>query len=458
MRIIILGAGQVGASLAQNLARENNDVFLIDQDEKRLHELQYRLDIQTVQGNAASPKILIDAGIEQADMLIAVTNCDEINMLACRIAYSLFRTPTKIARIRSRDYYHYPQLLTEDSIPIDVCISPEKLVTDHIVNLISYPGVSSVSEFAEGQVLLVTIKPLENGIMLGKTIRELQLFLEDIDARVVALLQHRTVITPVNSGRISLEDEVVFVASPAAIRKVLVALGRFTHPNRRIIIAGGGHIGLELAKQLEGQYRVKVIEQQLERASELASNLHKSTILQGDVADRDLLINENIEFTDVFCAVTNDDEANIMSSLLAKRLGARQVMALVNRNAYVDLIDDSPIDQAISPQMITIGSILTKLRRGNMVRVYRFQHSDVEAIELIIRGDKNTSQVVGRTIAELPLPADCLILSVVRGGQVLLAQGQLILATDDHLVLLLLQKRYINQLESLFQVNLSFVG
>lgn len=458
MRIVILGAGQVGGTLARNLAHEDNDITLIDLDEDRLRDLQHRIDIKTVHGSASHPNILIEAGIQRADMLIAVTNSDEINMMGCQIAYSLFRTPNKIARIRSRHYYQYPEIFCNDHVPVDVCISPEKLVTEHIVNLIDYPGASQVLDFSEGRVLLVTIKPKAGGIMVGKTIRQLDQHLSSIEAGVVAIFRDNNAIPLSDDCVIAKGDDVLFIASPQAIQQALIALGRYTHPNRRIIIAGGGHIGTKLAQTLETRYRIKVIDHNLHRANNLASQLHKATVLQGDIADRDLLINENIEFTDVFCAVTNDDEANIMACLQAKRLGSRHAMTLVNRKAYVDLIDDSVIDHAISPQLITIGSILTKLRRGNMVKVHRLENDEAEAIELIITGDKRSSQVIGRRLDELKLPPSCFIAAIVRGEKVYIANSELILAAEDHVILLLLKKRYVRQVESLFQVNLTFMS
>lgn len=457
MRIIILGAGQVGGTLARNLAREDNDVTLVDQDNDKLRELQHRLDIKTVQGYASHPSVLIEAGIEQADMLIAVTDSDEINMMACQIAYSLFKTPTKIARIRSQSYYDYPELFSASHVAIDVCISPEKLVTEHIENLINYPGATQVLDFADGKILLVTINPLPGGVMVNKTIAELYQHLSSIDVRVVTLFRDKIPIELTSDCEIKSGDDILFIASPQSIQQVLIALGRYTHPNRRIIIAGGGHIGTKLAQTLENKYRVKVIDRNLLRASELASHLHKGTVLQGDIGDRELLVNENIEFTDVFCAVTNDDEANIMSCLQAKRLGARHVMALVNRNAYVELIDDSSIEHAISPQLITIGSILTKLRRGNMIKVSRLKHGEAEAIELILRGDKESSQVIGRRLREIELPLGCSIAAIVRNEKVTMTSPDLRLKAGDHVILLLLKKRYVRQIEALFQVNLTYV-
>ena len=454
MRIVILGAGQVGGTLARNLANEGNDVTLIDLNEDRLRELQHRLDIKTVQGCASHPNILIEAGIQQADMLIAVTDSDEINMMGCQIAYSLFRTPTKIARIRARHYYQYPELFCNDHVPVDVCISPEKLVTEHFVNLIDYPGASQLLDFAEGRVLLVTIKPQAGGLMVGKTLGQLNHHLSAIEAGVVAIFRDSIAIPLLEDCVIAKGDDVLFIAAPHAIHQVLIALGRYTHPNRRIIIAGGGRIGSKLAQTLETRYRVKVIEHNLRCANHLSSQLHKATVLHGDIADRDLLINENIEFTDVFCAVTNDDEANIMSCLQAKRLGARHALTLVNRKAYVDLIEESTIDQAVSPQLITIGSILTKLRRGNMIKVHRLQLDEAEAIELVISGDEHTSQVIGRRLDDIDLPPSCLIAAIVRGEKVYIADAELILAPGDHVILLVLKKRYVRQVESLFQVNL----
>ncbi|MCA0402609.1 MAG: Trk system potassium transporter TrkA [Proteobacteria bacterium] len=458
MRIVILGAGQVGGTLARNLANEDNDITLVDLNEERLRELQHRLDIKTVLGSASHPNVLIEAGIEQADMLIAVTNSDEINMIGCQIAYSLFRTPMKIARIRSQNYYDYPSLFNNEHVPVDVCISPEKLVTDHIENLIDYPGATQVLEFAEGRVLLVTIKPQQNGLMVGKTVEQLYAHLKLIDVRVVAIFRNKKAIELNDNCEIAAGDDVLFIASPQAIQQVLVALGRYTHPNRRIIIAGGGHIGSKLALALENRYRVKVIDRNFKRANTLASSLQRGTVLQGDIADRELLVNENIEFTDVFCAVTNDDEANIMSCLQAKRLEARFAISLVNRNAYVELIEDSTIDHAISPQLITIGSILTKLRRGNMVKVYRLHNEEAEAIELITHGDELTSQVVGRRIIEIDLPPSAFIAALVRDEKVLMATPDMVIQSEDHLILLVLKRRYMRHIESLFQVNLNFMA
>ncbi|MBA2657767.1 MAG: Trk system potassium transporter TrkA [Tatlockia sp.] len=458
MRIVILGAGQVGGTLAWNLVREDNDITLIDLNETRLRELQHRLDIKTVHGSASHPQVLIEAGIEQADMLIAVTDSDEVNMMGCQVAYSLFRTPTKIARIRSQYYADYPQLFANDHVPVDVRISPENLVTKHIENLIHYPGAAQVLEFGEGKVLLVTLKADSSECMVGKTVQQLYEHLNSVEIKVVAIFRNRRAIELNEASQITSADDVLFAASPKGVGEMLLTLGHHTHPNHRIMIAGGGHIGSKLAQALDCEYRIKVIDHNFAQASILAASLNRGTVLQGDIADRELLINENIEFTDVFCAVTNDDEANIMSCLQAKRLGARYAIALVNRNAYVELIEDSVIDHAISPQLITIGSILAKLRRGNMVKVSRLQNDDAEVIELITHGDAFTSQVIGRQIAEIDLPPSSSIAAITRGEKVLMPRADLVLQSGDHIILVVLKKRYIHQIETLFQVSLSFMA
>lgn len=458
MRVLILGAGQVGGTLAQSLVSEDNDISLIDLDNERLSELQHRLDIQTVQGSAAHPDVLIKAGIEQADMLIAVTDSDEINMMACQIAYTLFRTPTKIARIRSKSYYKHAELFSDEHVPVDVLISPEALITEHIENLIHYPGVSRILDFAAGRVLLVTIKLISEEELPVKTIGQLHRLLENVDARVVALFREDEVMVLNEDTTLEKGDDVLFISRAQEVQQILVALGRYTHPNRRIMIAGGGHIGARLAQQLEKKYKVKIIDHNPSSTAELAEMLEKSTVLQGDIADRDLLLNENIEFTDVFCAVTNDDEANIMSCLQAKKLGARHTMAIVNRRAYVELIDKSAIDHAISPQLITIGSILRKMRRGNTIKVYRLQDVEGEAIELVVHGDRQTSNVVGRRLIELNLPPGCSMAALMRGETLMLADDDFMFEPGDHVILLALKNRHVRQLEALFQVKLNYLG
>lgn len=458
MRIVILGAGQVGGTLAENLVRENNDITLVDQNAERLASLQQRLDIRTIHGHGSHPDVLQEAGLAGADMLIAVTNSDETNMIGCQVAHTLFKTPVKIARVRSNCYFDYPALFEKKEIPIDVCISPEQLVTDYLSRLIEYPGALQVLDFADGLVQLAAVRPYFGGPLVGKSLKELQKAMPDLPMRVAAIFRHNNSIPITGSTTLQVGDEVFFIATPKDIRQVLKALGRLTSTYKHIMIAGGGHIGNRLAYTLEKNYNIKLIEHNVGRAKMLAETLNGTTVLVGDASDRELLINENIDQFDVFCAVTNDDEANIMSCVQAKRLGVQQVMALINRTAYVDLVEGGLIDIAVSPQQATIGSILTYLRRGDMVRIHSLRRGAAEAIEVIAHGDEKTSKVVGRTWAEIKLPAGTVIGAIVRDKQVHIAAPEMRIEAEDHLILFVMNKKSIREVEKLFQVSVTFFG
>jgi trk system potassium uptake protein TrkA len=457
MKIIILGAGQVGGSLAEHLADEKNDITVVDIDGERLRELQDRLDIGTVTGPASYPHILRQAGAEDADMLIAVTNSDEINMAACQVAFTLFRTPTKIARIRATAYLGKRELFCNEGVPIDVIISPELLVTHHIQRLIQYPGALQVLDFAEGIVQLVAVKAYYGGPMVGKELRQIREHMPTVDTRVAAIFRtdHPPII-PEASTIVEAGDEVFFIAASDDITPVMSELRRVDSPYRRIMIAGGGNIGERLGEALENDYQIKMIEQSYTRCRELAERLSHTIVLHGNASDRDLLLSENIEDTDVFCALTNDDEANIMSSMLAKRLGAKKVVTLITNPAYVDLVQGGEIDIAISPQQVTMGSLLTHIRRGDIINVHSLRHGAAEAIEVIAHGDSRTSKVVGRRLDEIENPGGVTIGAVVRDRKVLIAHRDIVVETDDHLILFLIDKSKIKHVERLFQVGARF--
>ncbi|MCW8195554.1 Trk system potassium transporter TrkA [Proteobacteria bacterium 005FR1] len=460
MKIIILGAGQVGGTLAQNLAIEANDVTVVDANERKLQNLRDRIDIGVVVGHASSPEVLIQAGIRDADLLIAVTNDDETNMIACQIAYSLFRTPTKIARVRNNAYLTQPELFSNTAIPIDVLISPEQLVSNYIYRLIEQPGALQVLDFADGKVQLVAVKAYYGGPLVGQELRFLRQHMPAVDTRVAAIFRRDHPITPTGNTVIEADDEVFFIAAKENIRAVMSELRRLESPYKRVTIAGGGNIGLRLTRELERRYSVRLIERDAERCVHLSEQLQHTIILKGSASDQDLLLEENIEETDVFLALTNDDEANIMSSMLAKRLGARKVMALINNPAYVDLVQGGEIDIAISPQLTTIGSLLTHVRRGDMVNVHSLRRGAAEAIEIIAHGDERSSKVVGKTIEEIHLPEGANIGAIVREkdgrSEVLIAHDDVVVQTGDHVILFLVNKRFTRDIEHLFQVGFSF--
>lgn len=456
MKIIILGAGQVGGTLAENLANEQNDITVVDTDSQRLRELQDSIDIKTITGVGSYPQVLRSAGADDADMLIAVTNSDETNMVACQVAYTLFRTPTKISRIRSNAYLKQKELFKSDSFPIDVLISPEQVVTNYIKRLLEYPGTLQVLDFADEKVQLVAVRAHHGGLLVGQELRKLREHMPSADTKVAAIYRRGQAILPTADTVIEVDDEVFFIAAKNHIKKVMNELRREEGSYKRILIAGGGNIGYRLAKALENKYRIKLIEHNPKRAQFLSENLSKTVVLVGSASDKALLEEENIENIDVFCAVTNDDESNIISSMLAKRLGSRKVMTLINKSAYVDLVQGGVIDIAISPQQTTIGSLLTHVRRGDVVNVHSLRRGAAEAIEAIAHGDKATSKVVGRAIANINLPKGTTIGAIVRGEQVIIAHDDVVVESNDHIILFVVDKRRIPEVERLFQVGLGF--
>ena len=450
MKILILGAGQVGRTVARHFSREEaNDVTVVDNDEDVLRELQDRLDVHTVAGNAAFPSVLEAAGAAEADILVALTNSDEVNMIACAVAYRLFRTPTKIARIRSPEYTSRPQLFSEMAIPVDVFISPEQLVTEYLEQLIHQPGALQVLEFAAGKVRLAGARAEPGGALVGHALRELPEHLGRVETRVVAIYRGGRTIPPEGDTVIEAGDEVFFLAAREDVRRVIDELRREDARVRRILIAGGGNIGLRLARSLERSAQIKLIEHDPRRAQLVSEQLENTIVLAGDAADEELLIEENIDSADVFAAITNSEEANILSAMLAKRLGARKVMALVNKPSYADLIESGSIDVAVAPQTITIGSLLAHVRRGDVVRVHSLRRGAAEAIEAVVRGEEHSSRVVGRTVEQIALPEGASIGAIVRGEQVIMAHHDTRVQSNDHLILFLADRRHIDAVERL---------
>ena len=458
MKILILGAGQVGSSAAYHLSREEaNEVTVVDIRPDVLRDLQDRLDIRTVVGHCAHPDVLERAGASDADIVVALTDSDETNMVACQVAYTAFRTPTKISRIRSADYMNADKLFTQDAIPIDVRISPEQLVCTFIEQLIHYPGSSQVLDFADGRVRLVGAKADREGLLVGQRIATLKDHITNTEARIAAIYRQGKAMLPDGDTVIQEGDEVFFIADRKDIRVFMSEMRRLEDPVRRVVIAGGGNIGQRLALALEQTNQVKIIERDPKRARQISEQLNRAIVLVGDAADEELLLEENVDTVDVFCALTNAEEANILSAMLAKRLGAHKVMALINRASYVDLVESGSIDIAISPQQVTIGSLLAHVRRGDVVKVHSLRRGAAEAMEAIAHGDKDNSKVVGRKIEDVGLPKGTAIVALVRNDQVVIAHHDTVIETDDHVILFMTDRRKIERLESLFQVDVSFV-
>ena len=443
MNIVILGAGQVGSSLAELLANENNDVTVVDLDTAHLQRLQDRLDIRTVSGHASHPDILEQAGLEDADMLIAATQDDETNILACQIAHILYKTGTKIARVRSRSYLDRPELFDREqnanSLPIDVMISPEALVTDYILQLIQYPGALQVIDFAGGKVRLIAVRAYPGSILADKKIKEIKNYLpKNVTTRIVALYRKDEVVMPTGEVTIRAEDEVFFLAEPKSIPVIVEDLRRQKQrPSRNIMIAGGGNVGFRLAQALENAHQVKLIDHNIKQAREVAEALDKTIIIHGDVSDKDLLLEENIDEIDLFVAVTNSDEANIISGMLAKKLGVHRVIALVNNQSYIELIQRNSIDIAISADQITTSHLLHYMRQGDTVQAASLRRGAAETMEVIAHGTMETSMVIGREIGDIKWPDEITVGCIIRDGVVHISHRTLTIQPEDHVILFL---------------------
>mgnify|MGYP001459266879 FL=1 len=455
MKILILGAGQVGSTLAKYLSSDNeNNITVIDKDDSHLLALQRHLDIKTISGHASYPNILEDAGIKNMDMLIAVTNSDESNMLACQMAHTLYRVDKKVARVRTAEYLHRKELFSDDAIPIDFVITPEGAVTNYIKRVVEEPGAEQVFEFENGLVHLVETRAYAGTPIVGHPIKDLHEHLPKTRMRIVSLYRNGRAIPAYGDTVIRDGDRVYFVTKKESVSKVIKEFRRLDKVYRNIIIAGGGRIGLDLAKFLEKNHRVRIIELNKKRVVEIADQLEDALVLCGNASDEELLLEEGIESTDLFLALTDSDEINVIVSILAKRLGAHKTVALVKRNVYEDLAEQSEdVDMVVSPDQITASGILAHIRKGDTMAVHSLRQGKSEAIEIIVHGDREHSDVVGRTVEEINLPAGVVVGSVVRDNEVIMGSRTLVIEEGDHVLLVLTDVDRIHTVEALFAEN-----
>jgi len=475
MRIVILGAGQVGASVAESLSSENNDITVVDNNHDRLANLQDRLDLRTVIGNAAYPSVLASAGLEDADLLIAVTQSDQTNLVACKVAQSVFNVPARIARLRAHDFLDSETLLSPANFAVDYALCPEQVITEYITRLIDFPEALQVLSFGAGRLVLVAVRAFAGGLLVGSPIREMRNHLSpEVDGRIAAIYRRDRAITPTGDTMIEDGDEVFVLAAEEHIRPVMRELRGSVEPVRRVMIAGGGNIGLRVAQSLENKCEVKVIEIDRRSSELVATSLQSVLVLHGDATDADLLQQEAIDEMDLFLALTNDDEDNIMAASLAKRMACKRVVALINRRAYAELVQGGPIDIAISPAQVSIGRLLTYVRHGDVAQVHSLRRGAAEALEVVAHGDRKNSKVVGRRVSELPTIPGAFIAAIVRdldksrdvgflglakkkvAGRVLIAHSDVVIETDDHVIVFCLDKKVVKQVEKLFAVGFHF--
>jgi trk system potassium uptake protein len=450
MKIVILGAGVTGSSVAGALSSEENDIVVVDKNPALLNSLKARLDIATVEGNASHPSILEQAGIKDADMVIAVTDRDETNMLACQVINVLYSKPKTIARVRAIDFHNYPQLFKPSGI--DIVISPEQVMTTAIHNLIKFPGALHVSEFADGLVRLFSIRVATTGFLTGKRIHAVKEKLSDDMVRVAAIFRDGVAIAVNGESVIAAGDEVFFVCPRDKVRKTLSELHKLEAPIKSIVLAGGGHVGKRLGLALQHDYHVKIIERDFERAREISNDVRDCMILHGDCTDESLLMEEMADGVDLFCAVSNFDGTNLISAGLAKRLGAKKTIAIINNNSYLKLVDGVGIDLVIQPKHETLGSILKHVRRGDVVGVSSVCGGSAEAIEAIAHRSSNpSSSVVGLRVDQVKLPDGVNLGALIRDGEVIPVHHDTVFAEGDHVVMFALNKKLVKDIEGYFQ-------
>jgi trk system potassium uptake protein len=475
MKIVILGAGRVGESVAESLASERNDITVIDTDPSRVSQLQNRLDLRGVAGNGIEPSVMQQAGIEDTDMFIACAPYDETNLVACKVAHDRFGVPTTIARVRSEEFKQGSALLNKDTgFAVDQVICPEQSLTAYIRKLIEYPEALQVLEFAGGLVSMVAVRAVAGSPLAAHTLAEIPSLVPGVPMRIVAIYRQDKALADLN-GRTPIEagDEVFVLAASSQIRSVLAAVHMRDREVRDVMIAGGGKVGLRLAREIHDQYNLKIVEAGLPRCEYLSSQLPNHVlVLHGDSTDESLMEEENVSEMDLFVALTSDDEDNIMACLLAKRQGARRVLALINRKAYADLVQGTQIDIAISPAHTVIGELLAFVRRGDVEAVHSLRRGAAEVLELVVRGDAKTSKVVGRTVQALALPDGTRIGAIVRavgrvggGGpgetppeqEVIVPHRDTRIEAGDHVIVFVPRKRLVREVEKLFQVSATFL-
>ena len=454
MKIIVLGAGKVGSNIAKNLSVQSYDICVVDKAVSKLKKLQSEYDLAIVSGHASHPDVLKKAGIDSDTILISVTNDDEVNIVACQIAKQIFDVKKTICRLSDSSYIKNLSAFGKEMI--DIPISPELEVTDHIIELIDHPGAELIETFADGKVKLVSVKAKKGGKLVNRELKSIKNDIPDIDTFVPTIYRKNKAIVPDGNTVIKENDQVYFLSAEQNIDSILKEMRDQTTDSSRIMIVGGGMIGFSLASSLENKYKVKVLETSLERCEMLSKDLNKAIVLNGDGSDEELLRSENIENIDVFCALTDDDETNIMSAFLAKKLGARKTLIILNNYAYINILPKSFVDLALSPQRMTVSLVMQHLSSADLPQeVLLNMTSGAEALEGVIHNNHKTKDLFGKTYRDLPLPENAVLGAIVRNGSIFTPSKNINVEMNDHIIVFINGKTDKDQIEALFsnQIN-----
>ena len=447
MKIIIVGAGQVGSSLSVNLVKEGNDVTLIDKSPDLLENIADKIDLQTIHGNGAHPRILEAAGAHKADMIVAVSKSDETNMIACQVAYTVFGVEKKIARIRDLEYLNYENLFADESTPIDYTISPDLIASNYIKKLISNQGTHQIFNFSNDEDSFINIFYEENNDN-ENSIKHYQASCDKFNSKICAFIRNDKLFSIEDDDILQAGDGLLIICKEENIVDV-TKIFKSVKDNKRIMITGGGNIGKHLSDSMSGNFQVKVIEKNEDRAEYLSEVLDDVTIINADSSNEDILLEENIEHMDVFCALTNDDEANILSAMLAKKLGSKTVMSIINKTSYSDLVEKQEIDIIISPEDLTIGALLTHIRRGTILKAHSLMHGFLELLEIEVKDNPDT-KILGKNIGQLNLSENIVLCCIIRNNEFIFDSSNILLEQSDRLVCLV-NKKDVKQIEDLFE-------
>ena len=449
MKILILGAGRVGSSLASTLSKQQYEVSIVDLNKNRLQRLQEDLDLATEVGHGSYPSTLKKVGADEETILLAVTNSDECNITSCQIAKSKFNVKKTICRLSDASYLNSLSAFGENNI--DIAISPENEVTEHLVDLIKHPGAEQIESFANGSIKVVSVKAKKDGMLVNRELKSIESDMPDTNTFVPAIYRKGKPLIPDGKTIIKENDEIYFLAAESDIDSVVQEMRLQDNSSSRMMIVGGGKIGFALAKALEENYKIKIIDPSEDRCEIISNKLNRTIVLKGEGSDEELLKSENIENIDIFCSLTNDDETNIMSAFLAKKLGAKKTIIIVNNYTYINILPKNFVDIALSPQRLTVSMVLQHLAKGDVPQeVMLKMQSGAEAIEGIIHKNKFTENFFDRPIAEIPLPKNCVIAAVIRQDEIFMHSKNLLLKPNDKIIVFILGKTEKENIDNLF--------
>ena len=457
MQVIVCGAGQVGYNICKQLAAEQHDVTVVDTSAELIQKISDSLDVRGIVGFASHPDVLDQAGANDADMVIAVTLNDEVNMIACQVAHSLFSVPTKIARVRTQSYLQkeWLDMFSRDHLPIDVIISPELEVARAVMRRLEVPGAFETIPFADDKVSVVGVNLTEDCPVVNTPLRQLTDLFPDLEITVVGIVREGRMIIASGDDQMMIGDSVYFVSRPDNVQHALNVFGHEEEEARRVIVIGGGNIGLSLAREIEQNHprvKLKLIEADKERAEYCADHLERVVVLNGDGLDDDVLREANVQETETIVALTNDDEVNVLTSVLAKRAGAKRSITLINNPNYRQLNRSLNIDVSIDPRNTTVSRILQHIRRGRIRAVHSLAD---DAAEIIEAEALETSSLVGKPLKEANLPDGMVIGAVVRDDEVIIPRGSTEVKAGDQ-VIIFVRSDLIKKVERMFRVSLEF--